>query len=420
METNNTLRNFKGIWIPKNIYLNQNLSWTEKILLIEIDSLDNEKGCFASNKHFAKFLNVKENTISIYIKHLKELGLVEQLSFDGRVRVLKVNQELFTTTPIFIKPEIKEKENEGQLDFFINYDLKNSNTTFEKSQTPSLKKVKESNIYINNQENNPNNNKKDKSFLGINAEEQEFQEIEFEKIENQETNIQKLEIQEETKNKIEIQEKIKVEEKTEIIEKSEKEINRQIFGFGVILLNTARINDKDGRRIIGKWLKNNSKNDVLKFIKEALENKIIDPIAWVTKQLEKQREDYKQKQIEKAKEKRREFINEINKQSKPELPDSLYPELTTLMEKISKLNKWKNNGDVIIDDELLNSLNEFETKKLFESTGKNSKDYIKEKTSEITNQENKQEQTDKKEQTSNQEQTTNQYHSQNKGDTYGK
>lgn len=150
METNsNIIRNFKGIWIPKNIYLNQNLSWTEKILLIEIDNLDNDRGCFASNKHFAKFLNVKENTISIYIKHLKELGFIEQTSFDGRIRVLKVNQELFTTTPKFIEPEneSKNKVDKNQLDLFLSNDLKNSNTSFEKTQTDPLKKIKEPNIY---------------------------------------------------------------------------------------------------------------------------------------------------------------------------------------------------------------------------------------------------------------------------------
>jgi len=35
-------RDFKGVWIPKQIYLNNSLSWPEKILLIEIDSLDKD------------------------------------------------------------------------------------------------------------------------------------------------------------------------------------------------------------------------------------------------------------------------------------------------------------------------------------------------------------------------------------------
>lgn len=357
METNNNaIRNFKGIWIPKNIYLNQNLSWTEKILLIEIDNLDNDRGCFASNKHFAKFLNVKENTVSIYIKHLKELGFVEQISFDGRTRVLKVNQELFTTTPKFIEPENenKNKVDKNQLDLFLFNDLKNSNTSFEKTQTDPLKKVKEPNIYINNTANSPiNNNKKDKSFLGKNAEEDNSEFLNKNKqLENH------INIIEKTK-----EEKNKIQEKTNSSTQSEKDINKQIFGFGIILLNDAGIKNKEARRIIGKWLRTNSRIDVLRFIKEALEKKIFDPVSWITKQLQKQAEDYKQKQMKKA-------LEEASKCKKEQssLPDSLYPELKTIKDKITKLNKWKDNGDIIIDDELLNSLTKEERELLLEST----------------------------------------------------
>ena len=41
-------RDFKGVWIPKEIWLSADLSLTEKALFVEIHSLDNERGCFAS------------------------------------------------------------------------------------------------------------------------------------------------------------------------------------------------------------------------------------------------------------------------------------------------------------------------------------------------------------------------------------
>tara|TARA_R110000787_G_scaffold5324_1_gene19482 strand:- start:1020 stop:2054 length:1035 start_codon:yes stop_codon:yes gene_type:complete len=88
-------RNFLGIWIPKNVYLNNKLSWLEKILLVEIESLDNERGCFASNDYFADFLGVTKTTISTSISKLKRLGFVEQVSFDGRTRVIKVIRSEF-------------------------------------------------------------------------------------------------------------------------------------------------------------------------------------------------------------------------------------------------------------------------------------------------------------------------------------
>ena len=60
-------RDFKGVWIPKDVWLDHNLSWMEKLLLVEIDSLDAEKGCFASNGYFGEFFNSEaRKTIKAY------------------------------------------------------------------------------------------------------------------------------------------------------------------------------------------------------------------------------------------------------------------------------------------------------------------------------------------------------------------
>ena len=82
-------RDFKGVWIPKEIWLDKELDLTEKALLIEIHSLDNDFHCVASNEYFANFLNCSESTITRAIKHLKDLGFIES-DFDGRVRKLRV------------------------------------------------------------------------------------------------------------------------------------------------------------------------------------------------------------------------------------------------------------------------------------------------------------------------------------------
>ena len=45
-------RDFKGVWIPKRVFLDERLNAIEKIILIEIDSLDAEdsEGCYARNE----------------------------------------------------------------------------------------------------------------------------------------------------------------------------------------------------------------------------------------------------------------------------------------------------------------------------------------------------------------------------------
>ena len=40
-------RDFKGIWIPKDIWKSDQLSTMEKVLFVEIHSLDNKDGCYA-------------------------------------------------------------------------------------------------------------------------------------------------------------------------------------------------------------------------------------------------------------------------------------------------------------------------------------------------------------------------------------
>ena len=65
-------RDFRGIWIPKEIWLSKDLSTNEKILLAEIDSLGGSSdGCFASNQYFADFLDLSKDRTSKLISGLK-------------------------------------------------------------------------------------------------------------------------------------------------------------------------------------------------------------------------------------------------------------------------------------------------------------------------------------------------------------
>lgn len=84
-------RDFKGIWIPKEIWLAKDINYFEKILWAEIDSLSGEDNCFASNEYFSEFFDCRVETISRAISKLKELGYVSEVGFDGRKRYLKSN-----------------------------------------------------------------------------------------------------------------------------------------------------------------------------------------------------------------------------------------------------------------------------------------------------------------------------------------
>ena len=77
MSGGETHRDFKGVWIPKEIWLAKDLSMQEKVLFVEIHSLDRERGCFASNQHFANFLGTKERQVRTYLNRLKAKGYIK-------------------------------------------------------------------------------------------------------------------------------------------------------------------------------------------------------------------------------------------------------------------------------------------------------------------------------------------------------
>lgn len=73
----NEKRAFKGVFIPAEFWLDEKLKPMELLLITEIDSLQSKKGCYASNKHFADFLDVSESWVSRIIKSLADRGYLE-------------------------------------------------------------------------------------------------------------------------------------------------------------------------------------------------------------------------------------------------------------------------------------------------------------------------------------------------------
>ena len=99
-------RAFRGIWIPKEIWLSKDLTLQEKVFIVEIDSLDNEKGCFASNKHFSDFFGLSIGRVSQVINSLKKKGYIdiEYIRENKEIveRIIKINKPPY---PIYYSKE---------------------------------------------------------------------------------------------------------------------------------------------------------------------------------------------------------------------------------------------------------------------------------------------------------------------------
>lgn len=129
----NESRDFKGVWIPKEVWLDTRLNALDKVILMEIDSLDqDEKGCYASNEHLANFCQCSKTKVSTAISKLIECGYLYIQNFDGRKRELK-----------------------SRVSNFERQSIKNCNA--------DIQNLKESNTYRNTDNNTVSNKKERKS-----------------------------------------------------------------------------------------------------------------------------------------------------------------------------------------------------------------------------------------------------------------
>lgn len=133
----NDNRDFKGVWIPKEVWLDTRLNALDKVILMEIDSLDQgEKGCYASNEHLANFCQCSKTKVSTAISKLIECGYLYIQNFDGRKRELKSRLSNF------------ERQNIKNCNADIQ-NLKESNT-YSNTNNNTNSKLKESNKENNN------------------------------------------------------------------------------------------------------------------------------------------------------------------------------------------------------------------------------------------------------------------------------
>ncbi|GMQ64366.1 helix-turn-helix domain-containing protein [Vallitalea maricola] len=159
-------RDFKGIWIPKDIWLSSDLTMQEKIFLVEIDSLDNNGGCYAKNEHFAKFFSLSKNRCSEIIKSLEAKGYITIAYIkDGKQiikRIIKVTNKGFNREynnvplpdiedpPRNVEDPLREVDNppsENCEESNTKYNNTSNNNIYTKTDEPDEVPEKKKNIY---------------------------------------------------------------------------------------------------------------------------------------------------------------------------------------------------------------------------------------------------------------------------------
>ena len=79
--------------ITQEVIKRTDLSWTEKVLLAEIDRQSRHRLCTKTNRHFTKFLQVGERQLQKLLKRLKEKNCISRYTYN-ETRTLIVNTAL--------------------------------------------------------------------------------------------------------------------------------------------------------------------------------------------------------------------------------------------------------------------------------------------------------------------------------------
>ena len=119
-------RDFKGVWIPKEVWLDEQLTALDKVILIEIDSLDKgDDGCYASNQYIAEFCQCSISKVSTSVSKLIKLDYLYVKKFDGRLRILKSRLSNFNRQAFKNYMAAYEKLKQTNID--TNIDTNNNN-----------------------------------------------------------------------------------------------------------------------------------------------------------------------------------------------------------------------------------------------------------------------------------------------------
>lgn len=70
-------KEFKGLWVSREVLENENLSPFDKLILAEIERISDNNGCVAPNVHFSEIFGMLNSRSSQAIKNLEKKGVIK-------------------------------------------------------------------------------------------------------------------------------------------------------------------------------------------------------------------------------------------------------------------------------------------------------------------------------------------------------
>lgn len=135
----------KGIWFPIEIWEAQDLSWNEKILLMEIDSFTSKgKDCFISDEYVADLLGINMRNANKNMASLIKKGYIERTRFDGRRRFVRSLLECGADMSLKTEQTCQERQH-TYIDIpnkSISNDIDDSNKRKAKFVKPTIEEIR--------------------------------------------------------------------------------------------------------------------------------------------------------------------------------------------------------------------------------------------------------------------------------------
>jgi biotin operon repressor len=84
-----THKPYSGVFIPREVLLDADISASGKIIFAIIQSLDNDKGCFASNMYIGKMLGLSESSVRSCMQDLEKKHYITRNIDDSGNRTIR-------------------------------------------------------------------------------------------------------------------------------------------------------------------------------------------------------------------------------------------------------------------------------------------------------------------------------------------
>jgi len=80
---------FSGVFVPREVLLDSDISANGKLIFAIIQSLDNDRGCFASNEYIGAMLGLSESSVRSSIGDLERKRYITRVVDENNLRTIK-------------------------------------------------------------------------------------------------------------------------------------------------------------------------------------------------------------------------------------------------------------------------------------------------------------------------------------------